>query len=142
MIYHGNRFKLKAGVTQEQIEEALELMHTQGREIPVVKSYIVGREFGSGGFDWGAVFALEDLDAYWDYLTHPAHTRTEREGMRLLERFEAYDITDEDDPDFAAKVAALQQRHRETDPVLKELLAELPVNTGVSAVPVTGSGPA
>ncbi|WP_210594054.1 Dabb family protein [Streptomyces sp. GESEQ-35] len=94
MIYHGTRIKLKEGITPEQFEEALEILHEQGRSISVV----------------------EDMNAYEEYLTHPAHTRSERFAFPLIEKFEAYDITDDPDPDpeFGAKVAELQRRHYET----------------------------
>jgi hypothetical protein len=51
------------------------------------------------------------------YLNHPAHTKSERFGIPLMARFEAYDITDDDDP---------------------ELLAALPSGTGTSVVPHAG----
>ncbi|MEU7741154.1 Dabb family protein [Nonomuraea sp. NPDC049158] len=72
MIYHSIRMKATADVTQEQVEEALESMRDQGRVISAVKSFVVGRDYGSD-FDWGGVFVIEDLDGYWEYLTHPAH---------------------------------------------------------------------
>ncbi|MFI7000237.1 Dabb family protein [Nocardia sp. NPDC050175] len=134
MIYHGNRIKLREGVTEEQAEAALASMHEQGRSIPAVQSYIVGREYGTG-FDWGATFVLEDLDAYWEYLSHPAHTASVRTGLPLAENFQAYDLTDDLDPDFEAKVAQLQQRHIDSVPELAELLAALSSHTGTSALP-------
>ncbi|WP_328606936.1 Dabb family protein [Amycolatopsis sp. NBC_00345] len=72
MIYHSIRMKAKAGVTQEQAAEALESMRNQGRVIDAVKSFVVGRDFG-GEFDWSGVFVIEDLDGYWEYLTHPQY---------------------------------------------------------------------
>ncbi|MFI6166159.1 Dabb family protein [Nocardia sp. NPDC051052] len=133
MIYHGNRIKLRAGVTEQQAEAALVSMHEQG-SIPEVKSFIVGREYGTG-FDWGATFVLEDLDAYWAYLSHPAHTASVRLGLPLAENFESYDLTDDLDPDFESKVARLQQRHIDSVPELAELLAALSSHTGTSALP-------
>lgn len=134
MIYHGNRIKLRAGVTEEQAEAALASMQAQGRDIPEVKAFVVGREYGTD-FDWGAMFVLEDLDAYWAYLNHPAHTASVRVGLPLAENFEAYDLTDDLDPDFESKVARLQQRHIDSVPELAELLAALPSHTGSSALP-------
>lgn len=133
MIYHGNRIKLRQGVTREQAEAALASMHEQGRVIPAVKSFIAGREYGSD-FDWGAMFVLEDLDAYWAYLSHPAHIESVRIGLPLAEKFQAYDLTDDLDPDFESKVAHLQQRHIDSVPELAKLLAALPSHTGSSAL--------
>ncbi|WP_049578773.1 Dabb family protein [Streptomyces sp. SBT349] len=133
MIYHGNRIKLKDGVTPEQLDEALEILRETGRTVPAVTSFFIGREFGE--YDWSAIFVLADLDGYWEYLIHPAHTRAERFGMPLMEKFEAFDITDDPDPAFGAKVAELQKRHVDTDPELAKLMAGLAFSTGGSAFP-------
>ncbi|MFC4009996.1 Dabb family protein [Nonomuraea purpurea] len=125
MIYHSIRMKATAGVTQEQIEEALESMRNQGRVIPAVKSFVVGRDYG-GDFDWGGVFVIEDLDGYWEYLTHPAHAHTDRIGMPLVEKYDSYDITDDDDPQMGAKIADLHRRRYESDPELAALVGMLP----------------
>ncbi|MGW0194406.1 Dabb family protein [Nonomuraea sp. NPDC003201] len=125
MIYHSIRMKAKAGVTQEQVEEALESMRNQGRVISAVKSFVVGRDFG-GDFDWGGVFVIEDLDGYWEYLTHSAHAHTDRIGMPLVEKYESYDITDDDDPQMGAKIADLHRRRYESDPELAALVGMLP----------------
>ncbi|MEV6039147.1 Dabb family protein [Nonomuraea sp. NPDC052116] len=125
MIYHSIRMKAKAGVTQEQVEEALESMRNQGRVISAVKSFVVGRDFG-GDFDWGGVFVIEDLDGYWEYLTHPAHAHTDRIGMPLVEKYESYDITDDDDPQMGARIADLHRRRYESDPELAALVGMLP----------------
>jgi len=82
-------------MTPEQFAEALEILHEQGRTIPVMKFSFIGREYG-GAFDWNAFFVLEALNAC----------------------FEAYDVTDDPDPEFGTKVAELQRRHFETDPEL------------------------
>ena len=125
MIYHGIRMKAKAGVTREMVDEALESMRDQGRVIPAVKSFIVGRDHG-GEFDWGGVFVIEDLDGYWEYLTHPAHARTDRIGMPLVEKYDSYDITDDDDPLTGAKIADLHRRRYEDDPALAALVSAPP----------------
>ncbi|MEU6787257.1 Dabb family protein [Nonomuraea angiospora] len=125
MIYHSIRMKAKKGVTQEQIDEALESMRNQGRVIPSVKSFVVGRDYG-GDFDWGGVFVIEGLGGYWEYLTHPAHAHTDRIGMPLVEKYESYDITDDDDPQMGAKIADLHRLRYESDPELAALVGRLP----------------
>ncbi|MBB4686784.1 Dabb family protein [Amycolatopsis jiangsuensis] len=132
MIYHCNRMKLKQGLPPEQIATALEHLKEQGR-IPAVQSFVVGPEHGSE-FDWGAIFVLADLDAYWEYLTHPAHKRSERAGVPLLEKFECYDVSDDPDPGLEARIAELQKRNYEADPELVTLMAGLASHTGSSAV--------
>jgi Stress responsive A/B Barrel Domain len=51
----------------------------------------VGPELG-GEFEYGAVYVVEDLDGYWAYLTHPAHVRSEMEGIPLIEKFAVAEV--------------------------------------------------
>jgi hypothetical protein len=120
MIFHINRATYKAGVSDEQREAGLELMRQVGAN-PVVKSWVVGPELG-GEFEFGAVYVVEDLDGYRAYLEFPAHVRLELWGIPHLEKFAALDVTDSDDPQFGAKVAALQARHQQEHP---EIAAEI-----------------
>jgi hypothetical protein len=135
MIYHGNRIKAKAGADPQEIEQAVELLRVQGRTIPSVRSFIVGREYGE--FEWSAVFALDDLDGYREYLNHPAHMASEVAGFTLIESLETFDITDDLDPEFPAKVAEIQRLHYAANPELAERLAGLGSHSGPSAVPLT-----
>src|SRR5215469_2855386 len=120
MIFHINRATYKSGVSEEQRDAGLELMRQSGAN-PVVKSYVVGPEFG-GEFEYGAVYVFEDLDGYWAYLEFPAHVRLELWGIPYLEKFAAIDVCDSEDPEFGAKVAALQARHQQEHP---EIAAEI-----------------
>jgi hypothetical protein len=52
MIYHGNRLTLKADASPEQVEVALESLRNQGRVIPAVQAFVVGRNYG-GEYEWG-----------------------------------------------------------------------------------------
>jgi hypothetical protein len=131
MIFHGNRIKLRAEVPADAAQDALTLMRNVGRQVPAVQSFVVGIDVGAD-YDFGAVFVLPDLDAYWEYLNHPAHLAVERTGLPLMAKFEAFDVTDDDDPDFAAKVAELQRRHVEAHPELAALMAALPDHLGSS----------
>ena len=92
---------------------------------PAVKSYVVGPELG-GEFEYGAVYVVEDLDAYWAYLTHPAHVRSEMQGIPLIEKFAAVDVSDSEDPEFGEKIAALQARHLQESPELAAREAQAP----------------
>ncbi|MFJ5985749.1 Stress responsive A/B Barrel Domain [Lentzea waywayandensis] len=132
MIYHGNRFTLRKDASPEQIEEALESLRNQGRVIPSVKSFVVGRDFG-GEYEWGATFVIEDLDGYWEYLIHPAHRNTDRVGLPLVDKFASFDITDDEDPEMGAKIAALHQKRYDSDPELTQLVSDLGEYTGSAA---------
>jgi hypothetical protein len=132
MIYHGNRFTLRADASPEQVEEALESLRNQGRVIPSVKSFVVGRDFG-GEYEWGAVFVIEDLEGYWQYLIHPAHRNTDRVGLPVVDKFMSYDITDDEDPEMGAKIAALHQKRYDGDPELTQLVSGLSEYSGSAA---------
>ncbi|MZD08013.1 Dabb family protein [Streptomyces sp. SID5785] len=132
MIYHHNRLTFRASATPEQREEALAALRHQGEAIPAVVRYVVGRDIG-GAFEYSAVFVLEDLDGYREYLAAPSHAHTDRIGLPLVESFVSYDTTDSDDPDIAGKIADLHARRYAGDPALTKLVADLPSYTGSSA---------
>src|SRR5262249_24601837 len=110
MIFHINRATYKASTSAKQRQACLELAHECGATVPAVKSYVVGPELG-GEFEYSMVYVFEDLDGYWAYLTSPAHVREELEGTPLIEKFAAVDVSDSDDPELGAKIAALQARN-------------------------------
>ena len=72
------------------------------------------------------MYVVEDLDGYWQYLTHPAHVREELEGTPLLEKFAANDVSDSDDPELGEKIAALQARNYQEHPEIAALVAQAP----------------
>ena len=125
MIFHINQATYKASLSDEQRRAGLEMLRQSGAANPAVKSFVVGREFG-GAFEYGAVYVVEDLDDYWQYLEHPAHVRLELTGMELIERFGAVDITDSDDPGLGEEIARLQVRHMEAHPEIAALVAAVP----------------
>lgn len=129
MIYHINRATVKASATPEQIEEVLEAWRNQGRSNPAVKSFMVGRDHG-GDFEYSAVFVLEDLDGLYAYLTHPTTYETDRLGLGLAERLDIFDVTDDEDPEFGAKVQEIQQRRNEHNPAILEMLSAVPTYNG------------
>src|SRR5262245_2390713 len=55
---------------------------------------------------------------------HPAHVRSELEGIPLLEKFAAIDVSDSDDPDLAEKIAALQARNFREHPEVATVAAQ------------------
>jgi hypothetical protein len=125
VIFHINRITLKKNVSEEQRQAGLAMSRQSGAANPAVKSYVVGPEVG-GEFDYSAVYEVEDLDGYWAYLTHPAHVREELDGIRSIDKFVAYDVTDSDDPQISEKIAALQARHLKESPELAAAEAQAP----------------
>jgi hypothetical protein len=122
MTFHVNRATYKAGVSEEQRRAGVEMFRQSGAN-PAVKSYVVGPDLG-GEFEYSAVYVVEDLDGYWAYLEYPAHVRSELEGIPLLEKFVAFDISDSDDPELGEKIAALQARHAQQHPEIAALIAQ------------------
>ncbi|MEV0999503.1 2Fe-2S iron-sulfur cluster-binding protein [Nonomuraea sp. NPDC050202] len=104
MIHHGSRFTFRLDATPEQRAEALESLREQGRAIPSVRSFFVGRDHG-GDYEWGAVFVIEDLDGYREFLTHPARRHADRTASPLLADIVSYDLTDDPDPETGARIA-------------------------------------
>ena len=130
MIYHHNRIVFKVDVSDADREGALESLRNQGRVIDSVRHFVVGRDIGEG-YEYGAVFAIDDLDGFWQYLVDPAHLHTDRVGLPLVESFVSYDTTDDPDPEIAAKIAALHTRRFEEITDVRDLVADLPSYTGV-----------
>jgi hypothetical protein len=123
MIFHINRATYKAGLSEEQRRAGVELLRRAGAANPAVKSYVVGPELG-GEFEYSAVYVVEDLDGYWAYLNHPVHVREELEGIALLEKFAALDVSDSEDPHLGEKIASLQARNYEEHPEVAAAVAE------------------
>ncbi|WP_432825373.1 Dabb family protein [Dactylosporangium sp. CA-092794] len=129
MIYHINRATMKASASPEQIEAALESWRNQGRSIPAVKSFIVGRDHG-GDFEYSSVFAVEDLDGLFEYLTHPTTFETDHLGLNLVQDLTIFDVSDDDDPELNAKIQELHRRRNELNPGVAAMLAEVPTYSG------------
>ena len=123
MIFHINRITLKKNLSEEQRRAGVEMLRQSGAANPAVKSYVVGPELG-GEFEYSAVYVVDDLDGYWAYLTHPAHVREELEGIPNIEKFEAIDVSDSDDPEIGEKIAALQARNYQEHPEVAALVAQ------------------
>ncbi|MBR7741846.1 Dabb family protein [Phycicoccus sp. BSK3Z-2] len=131
MIYHHNRFTMKADADPKDVERALDSLRTQGQEIPSVQHYVVGRDLG-GEFEYGAVFAITDIDGFWEYLVHPAHLATDRVGLPIVESFVSYDTTDDEDPEIGEKIEALHARRYAEIQDVRDLVANLPSYSGAA----------
>jgi hypothetical protein len=128
VIHHIARATMKATASPEQIEAAVEGWREQGRTIPAVTSYFLGRDHGD--FEHTAIFVVEDLDGVFEYLTHPATYATDHLGLDLVERLEIFDVSDSDDPDLEAKIRELHRRRNALNPQIAEMLVEVPAFRG------------
>ncbi|GAA2751795.1 Dabb family protein [Amnibacterium kyonggiense] len=129
MIAHIVRMTLNAGASEDAKEAAFASLRNQGEVIPSVRSYVVGPDVG-GDFEWGAMYVLDDLDGYWEYLKAPAHRHTDEIGLPLVDRFVSFDITDSTDPTIHQKIAELHRRRYAEDPGLTALVQALPSYDG------------
>ncbi|GGC44125.1 Dabb family protein [Brevibacterium sediminis] len=122
MIHHVIRFNIKSGVSDEQLDNLLNSLRRQAVAVPAVVSAHVGRAHGEDRA-WGANFILNDLDAYWQFITHPAHLETDRLGWPLLDDFTMFDITDDTDPTIGDAIAGLHERRLREFPELVDVVA-------------------
>ncbi|WP_166970448.1 Dabb family protein [Brevibacterium atlanticum] len=122
MIHHIIRFTVKPGVSNEQLDELLSSLGRQATEVPTVASVHVGRVHGER-HTWGANFVLRDLDAYWEFITHPAHLETDKIGWPLLDDFTMFDIVEDTDPTIGEAISALHERRLREIPELSDVVA-------------------
>jgi Stress responsive A/B Barrel Domain len=124
MIAHIVRFTLKPDVPKDQVDLALEQLRKQGREIPAVQSFVVGRDFG-GEFDYGAMYIMKDIEGYREYMMSPIHRKSDEIGLPLVEKFISMDITDDKDPAIGDKIAEIHRNRFANDPALAGLVQNL-----------------
>ena len=124
MIYHQVRLAVKKDAPSDQLETALGLLRRMGEEIDVVESYCVGRDFG-GDFDYGAMYALKDIDAYRTYMLAPLHQETDRAGLPVVDNMISQDLTDDPDPDVGAKIAKIHSDRFAGDATLRGLVGDM-----------------
>ena len=108
MIYHGIRFSLKPGVSEEDVAAGLQAMRDASAAIPSIRQHVIGRDFG-GEYHYGAVSLIEDLAGYEEMMNHPAHLAVDRAGLPLIDKFVSFDITDDPDPGLGAKIAEIHR---------------------------------
>ena len=124
MIYHSIRISTKPDAPKDQVEAALELLRRMGREIEAVESWCVGRDFG-GEFDYGAIFALKDIQAYKAYMLAPLHRQTDAVGLPIVDKMMSQDLTDDEDPAIGDKIREIHRSRFENDAELLGLIKDL-----------------
>jgi hypothetical protein len=124
MIYHQVRMSIRKDAPQDQLDTALNYLRRMGQEIDVVEFFCVGRDFG-GEFDYGAMYALKDIDAYKTYMLAPLHQETDRAGLPLVDNMISQDLTDDPDPDIGAKIAKIHSDRFAADATLRGLVGNL-----------------
>jgi Stress responsive A/B Barrel Domain len=103
MIFHTIRFTLKPNDRKDQVEVAFEQLRKCDREIKAVQYFCVGRDFG-GEFEYGAMYAFQDIGGYREYMLSPIHLKTDELGPPVVEKMISMDITDDEDPAIGDKI--------------------------------------
>jgi hypothetical protein len=124
MIYHQIRISIRPDAPKDQVDTAMHYLHRMGEEIDVVEFFCVGRDFG-GEFDYGALYALNDIDAYKTYMLAPLHQETDRAGLPVVDNMISQDLTDDPDPEIGAKIAKIHSDRFASDATLRGLVESL-----------------
>jgi Stress responsive A/B Barrel Domain len=124
MIYHQIRISMKPDAPKDQVEHALELLRRLGRELDVVEFWAVGRDFG-GEFEYGAMYALKDTQAYATYMHAPLHRKIDEVGLPLVQNMISQDLSDTMDPAVGEEIAAIHANRFANDAELRELVEGL-----------------
>jgi hypothetical protein len=133
MIYHCVRGSFRQEVPEAEREAALDRLRRYPQEIDVIQASCVGRDIG-GDFEFGAMYALADIQAYETYMNAPWHLETDAAGLPLVSSFVAFDLTDDEDPAIGEKIAEVHRRRFEKRPEILGLVEDLDSYTG-SGVP-------
>jgi len=133
MIYHIVRMSFKPDVPPDEVERGLDRLRRYPQEIDVIQAWCVGRDIG-GEFEYGAMYAVADIQAYEVYMNAPWHLETDAAGLPLVSNFIALDLTDDEDPAIADKIAEVHRRRFENHPEILGLVEDLDSYTG-SGVP-------
>lgn len=134
MIAHVLRFRFKDGISEEDFAASMRAFRRTGQASTVSFS-VVGQYSGSpaDGYTHSAVFGLADLEALETYMYEPAHREADFIVHPHMAKFDAFDISDEDDPDLEAKITDIQRRRLVADPELAELLG-IAMDDGINTV--------
>src|SRR5882757_11223561 len=134
MIAHVLRFRFKDGTSEEDFAVSMNALRRTG-QMSTVSFAVVGQYSGSAGdgYTHSAVFGLADLEALERYMYEPAHREADFIVHPHMAKLDVFDISDEGEPDIAAKIMDIQRQRLAADPELAQLLgivAEDGINTG------------
>ncbi|MFC5753654.1 Dabb family protein [Actinomadura rugatobispora] len=124
MIYHQVRIAMKPDAPEDKVRHALDLMRRLGDELDAVEFFMVGRDFG-GEFQYGAMYALKDVDAYRTYMYDPLHREIDAIGLPLVANMISMDLTDDEDPGIGDKIAQVHGDRFKDHPELQDLVDDL-----------------
>jgi len=132
MIQHVIRMSIRPDVSAEQVQTALARMQEVTSELTAAEAGLFGRDVG-GDFDFAAVSTFKTLEEYEEMMNAPAHLAIDRLGLPLVDRFVSFDVTDDPDPEVAAKIEAIHRRRFESHPDIAELVLKVDDYSGSAA---------
>ncbi|KAH1301969.1 hypothetical protein KXW98_008418 [Aspergillus fumigatus] len=96
-VYHIVLFRLKPGVTQDQLTNWVTVAESMVGKIPGLVSLKAGQPLPisvprAKGFDMGIVAVMESPDAVASYATHPVHLEVSKLREELCDDTLAYDL--------------------------------------------------
>jgi hypothetical protein len=123
VIAHILRFRFKEETSEEEFDAAMEAFRRAG-QVPTISAAIVGRYAGNpaDGCTHSAVYVLADLATLERFMYEPVHRDADFIVHPHMASMDAFDISDDDEPDLDAKIMDIQQRRLAADPELAELL--------------------
>jgi hypothetical protein len=133
MIYHIVRMTFRPDISPEDLEAGIDRLRRYPQEIDVIQVACTGPDIG-GEFEFGGMYGVADIEAYEAYMNAPWHLATDAAGLPLVSAFVSYDLTDDEDPDIADKIADVHRRRYENHPEVLDLVNDLDSYSG-SGVP-------
>jgi len=133
MIYHIVRMTFKPGISPDEREAGIDRLRRYPQEIDVIQASCVGPDIG-GEYEFGGMYAVADIEAYETYMNAPWHLATDAAGLPLVSAFVSFDLTDDEDPAIADKIAEVHRRRYESHPEVLGLVNDLDSYSG-SGVP-------
>jgi len=127
MIVHVIRFRFKDGTAQEDVAACMEALQRVG-QMDSVSFAVIGQYAGpaADGYTHSAAYTLADLEAFHRYIHEPVHREADFIVHPHVTNFDAFDISDEDNPDLSAEIADIQQRRLAADRELTSLISTRP----------------
>lgn len=127
MIVHVLRFSLVEGASDADRDLALATFAAVAR-LPPVRFSSIGQNLGApvDGYIHAFCVAFDDLDALERYMFDPRHRAADFTLVPLLRRLAIFDMTDDPDPAYGARVLALHERRSAADPEWGRLFSTIP----------------
>jgi hypothetical protein len=80
MIRHVVLYKFHASLSEEQRQDAINVLHAMGQSIPEVREWSIGKQAlpSSTAYDLAQVSSFENVEALEKYRNNPNHIRTKK----------------------------------------------------------------